>query len=184
MNNKLMKKTLCFIAGLGLILGLLVHVISLLGIYIGDKVPFVWVLHLGIFIVWLPAILILKKNPDFQQPDFKTSLNPKKFYGSLFKDSPKPIMIISLFFFVYAMINFFLFIQAGQGGVPSIIDGKYVINNHGSIIKELTETEYFKMKANEIRGFSGHWMAFYGISMGILWPKKDKQESTTKRYSI
>jgi len=166
-----MKKTLCYIAGLGLILGLIVHVISLFGIYIGDRIPFVWVLHVGIFIVWIPAILELKKNPEFQQPDFKTSMNPKKFYGAVFKDTPKPIMYLSIGFFIYAAINFILFMQASGGGVPDIMDGKYVINNHGSIIRELTEIEYFKLKANELRGFSGHWMAFYGFAMGILWPK-------------
>jgi hypothetical protein len=171
-----MKKTLCYIAGLGFILGLIVHIVSLFGIYLGEKIPFIWVLHVGIFIVWLPAVLELRKNTELKQPNFGTMVNPFKFFGIIFKDTPKPVMIISVVFFFYAMINFFLFMQAGQGGVPDIMDGKYVIHNHGSIIKELTETEYFKMKANEIRGFSGHWMAFYGLAMGILWPKTDKQE--------
>jgi len=171
-----MKKTLCIIAGIGFALGLIVHVISLAGIYIGDKVPYIWGLHVGIFVVWLPAILELRKNPDLKQPSFGTMTNPFKFFGTIFKDTPKPVMIISVVFFFYAMINFFLFMQAGGGGVPDIMDGKYVINNHGSIIRELTESEYFKMKANEIRGFSGHWMAFYGLAMGILWPKKETQE--------
>lgn len=66
--------------------------------------------------------------------------------------------------------------MAGQGGVPGIMDGKYVIHNRGSIVKELTETEYFKMKAHETLEFSGHWMTFYAVAMGILWPKANKQE--------
>lgn len=56
------------------------------------------------------------------------------------------------------------------------MDGKYVIHNRGSIVKELTETEYFKMKAHETLEFSGHWMTFYAVAMGILWPKANKQE--------
>jgi hypothetical protein len=56
-------------------------------------------------------------------------------------------------------------------GSPDIIDGKYVLENHGTLIRELSEVEYFKLRANEIRGFSGHWMVFYSLSMGILWPK-------------
>ena len=171
-----MKKTLCFIAGLGLLLGFIVHVVSLFGFYIGEKFPFIWALHVGIFIVWLPAILELKKNPELNQQNAVNFSNPFKVFGIIFKDTPKPVMIISVVFFFYATINFLLFMLAGQGGVPDIIDGKYVIHNHGSIMNELTETEYFKMKANEIRGFSGHWMAFYGFAMGILWPKIKTQQ--------
>lgn len=171
-----MKKTLCYIAGLGLILGFIVHIVSLIGIYIGDKFPYIWALHIGVFIVWIPAILELRKNPEIKNPNFKTSINPFKFFRIIFKDTPRPVMIISIIFFFYASINFWLFTQASSGGVPEVIDGKYVINNHGSIIKELTESEYFKMKANDIRGFSGHWMAFYGLAVGILWPKKETHE--------
>ncbi len=170
-----MKKHFCFIAGLGFTLGLIVHIISLQGIYIGDKAPYIWVLHAGILVVWLPAILEFKKNPDLKQPSSSTITNPFKFYGTIFKDTPKPVMIISVVFFFYAMINFILFMQAGEGGIPDIIEGKYVIHNHGSIIRELTELEYDKIRANEIRGFSGHWMAFYGVATGILWPKKETQ---------
>ncbi|GAA4840690.1 hypothetical protein [Algivirga pacifica] len=180
MNSQITKTTFCILAGLGLILGLTVHIISLLGIYIGDSIPFVWMLHLGIFVVWVPAVLLLKDNPELQQLNASKNKNPLKFYGILFKNAPKPVMVISLFFFAYAMINFFLFMQSGGGGVPSIIDGKYVINNHGNIIKELTEAEFFKMKANEIRGFSGHWIAFYSLSMGILWPKAQVNNSSNK----
>lgn len=169
-----MKKILCYIAGTGFILGLIVHVISLFGIYLGEKFPIIWALHIGIFVVWLPAILELKKNPELNQQNLNSMSNPFKFFGIIFKNTPRPVIIISVFFFFYATINFSLFMIVGQGGVPDIIDGKYVIHNHGSIINELTEIEYYKMKANEIRGFSGHWMAFYSFATAILWPKTDK----------
>lgn len=168
-----MKKTLCYIAGLGLIFGLIIHIISLFGIYIGDKIPFIWALHIGVLIVWLSAIWELRKNPALKSQNFGTITSPLKFFGIIFKDIPKPVMILSVVFFVYATINSFLFIQT-VGGMPDIVDGKYVILDHGTIISDLSETEYFKMKANEIRGFSGHWIGFYGLAMGILWPKMDK----------
>jgi len=48
------------------------------------------------------------------------------------------------------------------GGAPSIINRKHVMINHDSILKELAEKEYFRMKANEIRGLSRHCMVFFG----------------------
>ncbi|MBR8536025.1 hypothetical protein KDU71_10685 [Carboxylicivirga sediminis] len=170
-----MKKIFFYMAALGLVLGLIVHVISLLGIYIGDTVPYVWALHAGVFVVWLPAILTLKKHPELQQKGFKPNMTPKQFYGILFKSTPPAVVAISAFFFVYMAINFILFMQASMAGTPDIIDGKYVLHNHGEIIRELTEAEYFKMEANTIRGFSGHWMAFYAVAMCILWPGKESE---------
>ena len=174
-NMKKLNNILCVAAATGLILGLIVHVISVLGIYIEDKVPYIWILHIGVFIVFFPAILELRKNPVLKSPDFKTNKNPFKVYNLIFKNAPKPVMIISLFFVVYAMLNIFLYMKISEGGVPSIIDGEYVLYSHGEIIKELTEPEYFKYKANVLRGFSGHWMSFYGFAMGILWPPKKKE---------
>ena len=170
-NNINMKQALCYIAGLGLILGLIVHVVSLFDIYIGDKLPYIWIFHAGIFIVWIPVIFEFKKNSNF-----RTRMKPSEFFRSIFKDTPKPVMVISIVFFLYAIINFILSLQVSGGGIPDLMDGKYVIHNHGSVIKELTETEYLKMKANEIRSFSGLWMAFYGLAMGIFWHKGTKEK--------
>ena len=176
--NKL-NDILCIAAAIGLILGLIVHVISVLGIYIEDKVPYIWILHIGIFIVWVPAILKLRKQPVLKNPDFRTSLNPYKFFKTIFKNAPIPVMIVILIFFAYTNLNFFLFIKISGGGVPSIINGEYVLQSHGEIIKELTEPEYFKYKANLLRGFSGHWMLFYGFAMGVLWPPKKRKNNST-----
>jgi len=168
-----MKKIFCFIAGLGLILGLIVHIVSLSGIYIGNKIPFVLSLNIAILIVWIPAMLELTKDPELKQLRLQGNKNPLEFLRIIFKNTPKPMVIMILVFFIYMGINFFLFLNFSGGGVPEIMNGKYVIQNHGSIIKELSEIEYLKMQANEIRGFSGHWMAFYSIAMGILWPSKE-----------
>jgi len=38
------------------------------------------------------------------------------------------------------------------------------------LLATLTEKEFHHYKANETRGFSGHWIAFYGIAMAVLFP--------------
>jgi hypothetical protein len=70
--------------------------------------------------------------------------------------------------FFYAFINF-AFFMIGNIGTPDIIDGKFVLHNHGRIIKNLTEQQYHHYKALELRGFSGHWIAFYGIATAVLY---------------
>lgn len=168
-------KTLSYIAFAGFIAGLAVHISSILGIDVSEKFPFVWLLHLGIFIVFFPAIIkliMLQSNT----PGFKEDKNKFKMYRLLYDNSSKPLLIIAAFFFVYAMINFMLFTSNSGGGGPSIADGHYVLQNHGSIIKNLSFEEYQHYKANELRGFSGHWMAFYSLALAVLFPKNVKPE--------
>jgi len=67
-----------------------------------------------------------------------------------------------------------------QSGVPDIKNEQYILQNHGQLIRILTEQEYHHYKANEVRGFSGHWIAFYGIAMAVLFPNGRQNESDLK----
>ncbi|MEX6690173.1 hypothetical protein QTN47_21870 [Danxiaibacter flavus] len=137
-----------------------------------EKVPFIWLLHIGVFVVWIPAILKLRKNEEFnefQKSGILMRGNPVAFFKLVFKNTPTWLTIIALAGFFYATANSALF-ATGQPGVPGIQNGHYVLQNHGQVIKTLTEQQYHHYKANEARGFSGHWIAFYGIGMAMLFP--------------
>lgn len=167
-----MNKYLFYFAVTGWSLGLLVHVLSLADIDITDKVPFVWVLHLGIFVVWLPAVLALKKNEElkaYQQSGFANTMNPFGFFKIIFKQTPNWMKLIAIVGFYYAILNF-MFFMTSQTGTPVLRDGQYLLENHGQLIRTLTEQEYHHFKANDVRGFSGHWIAFYGLAAAILFP--------------
>jgi len=73
----------------------------------------------------------------------------------------------------YAFVNFLLFMTM-QNGTPAFKDGQYYLHNHGKLIRNITEQEYHHFKANLLRGFSGHWIAFYGIAAAVLYPFKQK----------
>lgn len=167
-----MKKFLFYFAVTGWILGLIVHLLSLADFDITDKVPFVWVLHIGIFVVWFPAVLDLNKNEElkaYEQSGILNRMNPLEFYKIIFRQTPTWLAVIAIGGLYYAGINFILFMTS-QLGVPDIKDGQYILHNHGQLIKNLTEQEYHHYKANEVRGFSGHWLAFYGVAAAVLFP--------------
>lgn len=169
-----MKKFLFYFAITGWTLGLLVHVLSLTGFDVTEKFPFVWVLHLGIFVVWLPTILDLRKNEEFkayQQSRMLNKMNPFGFIKIVFKQTPTWFTALAIGGFFYATINFML-VMTSHPGVPDIKNGQYILHNHGHLIKTLTAYEYHHFKASEIRGFSGHWLAFYGIAAAVLFPFK------------
>jgi len=152
-----MRNTFFVLSIVGLFLGLVVHIYSLFGIDVGETIQFIWGLHIGVFIVWFPAILELAQRPEFKNRRFNNRMKNKEFYGILFKDTPKPMQVITMVFLAYAIINFFLFVS-GNFGIGGVTESQAI---------ETTSN------ANEIRGFSGHWMLFYSMAAAILWPKKN-----------
>jgi hypothetical protein len=101
---------------------------------------------------------------------FVQGLKPKKdFWREIFAAMPRWGRYTIKAFFAYAIINFALFIFLSRGGVPDVRDGKYVLHNHGQVVRELSENEYEWQKAYVIRGFSGHWMVFYLVSAIVFW---------------
>jgi hypothetical protein len=61
---------------------------------------------------------------------------------------------------IYAVINFALFFFLMEYGSPAEENGRYVLQNHGKVIRFLSAEEYQRFRAYEVRGFSGHWMLF------------------------
>jgi hypothetical protein len=138
---KLILTPFMYLAALGLVLSIIVHVLSLLGIPspLGENS---WGLHIGIFIVWLPTVLVANKLvKDFKQKDF---------WKAAFRACPKWMKNLTYFFFGYAILNFVIFL------ISDFVSG-------GSA-KDQGNTP-----SNVFRGFSGHWMAFYCVAMATLY---------------
>jgi len=130
-----------YLAGLGLVLSLIVHISALLGL----PSPFgaiSWGLHIGIFVVWIPAVIVMNSLvKDFKQKDL---------WKAALRACPKWMKYLTYFFFGYAILNFVLFV------IMDISDGSGKGSGSGT-------------PSNVYRGFSGHWMAFYCVAMAILY---------------
>ncbi len=152
-----MRRAFSIFALTGFFSSLFVHLSTFFGIDPSKHVPWVWVLHLGIFVVFIPML-------------FVQGLTSKKdFWSKIFAAMPRWARYTIKAFFAYAIINFALFFFLSQGGVPEVRDGKYVLHNHGQVVRELSENEYELQKAYVIRGFSGHWMVFYLVAAIVFW---------------
>ena len=147
-----MNRFLGFAALTGLVLSAIAHVLALAGVNVAEHVPFVWLLHIGIFFVFGPFVFssrkILGKHPSLAD---MRALVPGRVYA------------VGLAIFIYAIVNFVLFAAATQGGNPVMEAGQYVLKSHGRLIRELSFAEYEALRANELRGFSGHWLFFYFV---------------------
>lgn len=124
------------LAWIGLILSIVSHLAALLGTQ-GPLGNYAWLLHIGIFVVWLPTVLVASR----MGADFKN----KDLWKAVLRGCPRWMQYMVYGFFGYAFLNFAIFLatapKGGSGPMPPVM----------------------------VRGFSGHWMAFYSTAAAVLY---------------
>jgi len=153
-------------AGIGLALSLAVHLASLAGVDVAARIPAVWALHLGVFAVFVPFLLSSRK-----------SLGNRPTRATLRAIMPGWAYVLYVAVLSYALANFFL-VFSSQQGTATAEGGRYILQNHGRLIRDLTPAEYTAARAAELRGFSGHWLLFYFVPFGyFMFAKAPQRES-------
>ena len=174
-----MRKIFFGLAVIGLIVGFIIHIANIIGVYIDGIIT--WLLTIGIFVVFRQAIILLNKKPEFSYENIR-KLNAGPFYGVALKDSPRFLAIMAACFFFYNIIHFGLSIYIdfsdNMNGYSAVITGdRYFIKNGAEIIKEITESEYNRIEYRRVRVISGFWLMFYSPAVAILWPFNKEEKS-------
>jgi len=144
------------LSAIGLICSLFVHLGSLTGHLEAPTSVFV-LLHMGIFVVWFPAVLMTQRGIS--------SSKGKDFWRVALRGAPEWMRYVVYGFFGYAMVNFLFFFQ-------SPVSGK----NSGTNPPDLAW-----------RGFSGHWMAFYSTALALFysaWKADQVTPRCTNRHAL
>ena len=131
------------LAAIGLVVSLVSHVYALFGLP-GPLGDFSWVLHIGIFVVWIPAVIASQS--------LSRNVPSKDFWKAALRGCPPWMKYLTYFFFGYAIFNFAIFFITAPSHPPS-----------------------GPMPPAVVRGFSGHWMAFYCAALSILYSKTRTQ---------
>lgn len=102
---------------IGLILSLWVHLGALMGRRVAPE-AFFWGLHVGIFVVWFPAVLVSQRLVGF--------VNRRDFWKVVLRGCPGWVRYVVYGFFGYAVLNFVLFIGQkptgkGNSNPPAIV---------------------------------------------------------------
>ena len=138
---KLILYPLMLLAGCGFVLSVGAHCLALANVAIPGG-QLVWGLHIGIFAVWIPTVLLTSRATR--------NSNRKDFWKVALAGCPTWMRRGLYVLFGYAVLNFVLFIIATAG-------------QHGRSTGDASPTV--------IRGFSGHWMVFYGVAFAVLYSR-------------
>lgn len=142
-----MKKVIFYAAVIAWSLSALAHVSSRLGVDVEEAFPYVMALHAGLFLLLIPLIVMLKKNPEiekYEQQSWNEKMrNPFRFWEIALANCPLAIKILAGICFLYAIINV----------------------STGMTDRNLPVVTFF----------SGMWMAFYAIILAISYPFRPKE---------
>jgi hypothetical protein len=136
-----MKATLysiMLLAGCGLVLSIGAHCMAIFGTTIPGG-KLVWCLHVGVLVVWIPTVFISAQTTRHT--------NRKDFWKVALAGCPNWVLRGLYVLFGYAVLNFVVFMAA------TISQPKQRTGESSSFV---------------VRGFSGHWMVFYGAAFAVL----------------
>lgn len=157
------------LAVIGLVLSLVVHGATFFDIDVQSHLPYVWLLHIGIFVVFIPAVILQNQRLKAMNAGAASPRAPQRdaFYGM-----PRWLRRTVGALFLYTMVNFGLFMYQLEGSPHKRPDGTYELTEHGRLLRPITAAEYRHFRALETRGFSGHWILFYAVSALMIFGRR------------
>ncbi len=158
-------KALWGLACVAFVASVLVHGATFVGVNPSSALPAAWALHLLVFVVWVPVVLLCHKAVKRK--------DRRRFWRVVTRHAPAWMKVLSVACLVYAGFNFFYTgLVLNEGGVPGVIEGQRVLHSHGDIIRTLTSAEYELHLAYMARMFSGHWMVFFAVAATVLTSRR------------
>ena len=166
----LVRRCLALVAASALAASLTVYALSFVGTSMDGMFRWAMLLHAGVFALVLPMYAV----------EYSAIKNSKYLWDTIWRGLPKwavrAIQIGGLFF----AAHFVLFLVQSHAASPEIINGEYVLNSHGHIVKELTESQYRWLKGSELRLFATGWLSFY-LALALYWwfPRRATTQGAT-----
>ncbi len=145
---KKMAPLFMLLAALGFAVSAAAHLAAAFGPW--ETFPFyVMGLHAGIFIVFLPSVLIVNSlAKDYKQ---------RELWNAALRGCPDWMRKALYGLFAYALVNFVYFLSVVPKGRPERVAGG--------------------VPAMVVRGFSGHWMIFYALSFATFYSYLHAEEA-------
>jgi hypothetical protein len=154
-----MRKVVAIAAVPGLIATIYIFIASFFGLSMDNLGGKAFLLHLGIFALAIPLIFVER---------WSKGADP-------FRGKPRWVLRNMQILFLLFVVVFFTFLALSHAASPEIINGEYVLNNHGKIVGHISQRDYFFLKRWELRLFASGWtLAYYALMMHWWFPRQDE----------
>jgi hypothetical protein len=150
------------------------------------RMGWTWPLHLATMAVMGGAVLLALPRPTRRRRPAGVGLvawNVQQYRQSqdlmrrIRAAVPRPVQGLLYAVMVGAAVTFYASLARMEYGVPTADGGHYTLQNHGRKIRDLTEAEYRRYQAYEVRVFSSAWVALSlaaVIGLRYVGPRRDE----------
>ena len=154
-----MRKVMALAAVPGLIAGFYIFAASFFGLTMDRLGAKAFLVHLGIFALGIPLAFTER---------WGKGVNP-------FRGKPRWVLRGMQVLFLVFVAVFFTFLALSHAASPQIVNGEYVLNSHGTIVRHISEKDYFFLKGWELRLFASGWIVgYYALMMYWWFPRQDE----------
>ncbi len=165
MTTTIVLKSLAALSACGLAASILIYVESLTGPAVDDT-HLVFAFSLGAIAAHIPMYV-----------RERSSLKDRTFYWTGFgRGKPGWVVPLVKLFWLVALAHGVWFFVQGHHAVPVIQDGQMILSSRGRVVKVLTQGEYLKLRAQELRGFAALMIACYLTPAMYWWFPRNHQE--------
>ncbi len=161
------RRLLAFLSACGIATSILAYAESFSGVHVDSVFRWSIVLVPGWMALFAPIYFLeypASRAPSFAWEGFARGL-PRWV-----APSAKLLSLIAIMHVLWCVV------QNGLG-TPAIIDGQYVLDSRGRILKVLTQAEYFKLRGTGVRTFAAMAISFYFMPMMYWWFPRSREQA-------
>jgi len=152
-------RALAVASAFGVAASLLGYVVSFLGTPVDVVLP-LWIpLCLGMIALFVPIYVL----------EFPASKSATFFWKGFARSMPRWVAPCARLLTLLGLAHLVWYFIHGGLGAPAIIDGQYVLDNRGRVLRVLTRSEYLMLKDDELRAFASMTLSFYFVPMTYWW---------------
>ena len=145
------RKLLAFLSCCGLAACTLAYVVSFFGATMNDSSGWIIILCIGVFALGVPVQIL--EYPGSRALTF--------YWKGFARGMPSWVAPCARILWLIAIAHFAWFALHSGWGVPAILDGQYVIDARGHILRVLTQAEYLTLQEAWLRGVATVMIACY-----------------------
>ena len=158
----MLRTSFAVLSTIGLCIGIFIYGDSFFGLMAGpvsNAQPWSLWVFVGALIVAVPTAIVEYDG---------TLLNYRNYWKRYAELRPTWATVAVQCAWGLALLHMAAFFVITHGGSPDIVNGSYVLSDHGKIIRDLTEAEYLKLAGWETRFMASFLIAIY-LHQAVYW---------------
>jgi hypothetical protein len=121
------------------------------------------------FVLFFKAMMVARKN-QLSSPEGWS-------WKQALRYAPRWLPVLLVLLAAYTGFNFFYSLMVlNEGLTPDSVQGQFVLQDHDRVVRTLSQEEYWRHSAYQLRGMSTHIILFTAIAMGMLWSHTRKEK--------